>query len=83
MYELANHSLCFLGCRRASKDVLSSKTVMEVLLPGRSGGPSLWGACLSDCICSLGRRVVGVATEKLQRNLCQLMGGSVGKIKTL
>ncbi len=40
-------------------------TAMEVLLPGRSGGPSLWRACLSDSICSLGR-VVGVATERLQ-----------------
>ncbi len=38
----------------------------KILLPGRSGGPCLWGACLSDCICSLGRRVVGVATERLQ-----------------
>ncbi len=25
--------------------------------PGRSVGPSLWGACVSDCICCLGRRV--------------------------
>ncbi len=45
---------------------LSEKTAVEVLLPGRSGEPSLWGACLSDCICSLRRRVVGVATERLQ-----------------
>ncbi len=45
---------------------LSEKTAMEVLLPGRSGGPSLWGACLSDCICTLGKRVIGVATERLQ-----------------
>ncbi len=35
------------------------KTALEIFLPGRSGGPSLWGACLSDCICSLGRRVLG------------------------
>ncbi len=44
----------------------SPKTALEVLLPGRSGGTSLWGACLSDCICSLWRSVVGVATERLQ-----------------
>ncbi len=50
--------------RKAS--TLSDKTAMEVHLPGRSGGPSLWGACLSDCTCSLGRMVVGVATERLQ-----------------
>ncbi len=50
--------------RKASP--LSEKTALEVLLPGRSRGPSLWGACLSDCICSLGRRVVEVATERLQ-----------------
>ncbi len=42
------------------------KNAMEVLLPGRSGGPRQWGALSSDCICSLGRRVVGVATERLQ-----------------
>ncbi len=36
-----------------------------LLLPGRSGGPSLWDACLSDCICSPWR-VDGVTRERLQ-----------------
>ncbi len=44
---------------------LSEKTAIEVLLKGRSGGPSLRGAYLSDCICPL-VRVSGVATESLQ-----------------
>ncbi len=31
---------------------LCVKKAMEILLPGRSGGPSLWGACRSNCIWS-------------------------------
>ncbi len=51
-------------CQRKTKQ--QPQPAMEVLLPGRSRGPSLWGARMSDCICSLGSRVVGVATERLQ-----------------
>ncbi len=45
---------------------LREKTALEVLLPGRSGRPGLWGACLSDCICSLGRRVVGLLNHAME-----------------
>ncbi len=44
---------------------LSEKTTMKAFLPVRSGGPSLWGACLSNCICFL-ERVARVTTERLQ-----------------
>ncbi len=47
------------------KESSLSEKAMEVLLPDQSGGPSLWGACLIDCMCSI-VRVIGVATEKLQ-----------------
>ncbi len=47
---------------------LSEKTAIDFFLPGRSGGPSLWGACLIDFIWSLGSRVVGVASERLQQD---------------
>ncbi len=46
----------------AKESPLSEQTAMEVRVPGRSGGRSLRGACLSDSICFLEK----VTMERLQ-----------------
>ncbi len=41
------------------------KTAKVVLHPGRSEGPSLWGACLVGCIDSFKEKVVEVTAKKV------------------
>ncbi len=46
----------------------STTASIRVLVPGWSDGPSLWGACLSDCTCSLGGMLLGSPRRGCNRN---------------